>query len=70
MLVSLTTITSAASRSFHARRNAARFSLPTSSSPSITSLMLTGSLPFTAKCAAIAERCMYTWPLSSQAPRA
>ena len=47
-----------------------RFTLPTSSSPSMRNLMLTGRLPFCLRCASMALKCMKTWPLSSADPRA
>ena len=67
--VSLTRATSAASSALWATTNASRFSLPISSSPSISSVTLTGTPPWA--CQAVsASTWAQTCPLSSTAPRA
>ncbi len=71
MLVSLTTITSQASRSRSRRSSSAKCSEPDSSSPSTISLIVTGGAAArdTARQAWMPREWKNTWPLSSEAPR-
>ena len=71
MPVSLTTITSQASRSRSRRSKSAKCPEPDSSSPSISSLTVTGGAPLleAARQALMPREWNSTWPLSSEAPR-
>ena len=70
MPVSLMMAMSAASASRCSVRNGSRLTLPTSSSPSISTVVGQGGPP-TASCQARnASSHIITWPLSSTAPRA
>src|SRR5215472_6496013 len=71
IVVSETTITSQASRPARAASNWAKCGEPDSSSPSISSLMVTGGAlaPEAARHARSPSACSSTWPLSSEAPR-
>ena len=71
MPVSEIRITSACSFSLLARTKISRLLEPISSSPSNMNLMLQGTPPWPSRIIiSKALTCMYTWPLSSQAPRA
>ena len=67
---SLITTASHFNRSRCAFTNSARCSLPTSSSPSASTITFTGSVPRVARCASNAPMCSQSWPLSSTLPRA
>ena len=64
------TTASAFSRAAFASMKGARCSLPTSSSPSASTITFTGSLPRDLRCASSAFTCRNSCPLSSTEPRA
>jgi hypothetical protein len=64
------TTTSAARSVLCARTKSSRWTLPTSSSPSMKNLMFSGRWPAFFMCASTALMCMNTCPLSSADPRA